>query len=391
MKYDPRDVDIVSLRRKKKRRRQLTKFTIFALIVTLGITAYVKVDDWFPKLEGIGSRFQSVKSNNGDSADGNFPLSVSGGIDYQVGNLNDYLAILSDAYLYIYDQDGDLYDERQHAYANAMMQTAEKKVLIYESGGNNFRVDSRRKNLYSKKLDNTIVFARISESGSTAIITNSDNYACKLLVFDDTGNQIYSRNCVERVVDIAFNESSTGCVLSTSDAQNGELVTKLISVDFNSEKDKWTSEAFSTMCLKTCYDENGIFLIGDTKCAYYDSKGKQTLTYDYPSTLIDWDYSADGAALLFENETKRQSYFTTINSKTKEICEKEFDVAGSKCIQIAERYVYVMNKNGISRFGFKGTEETNISSENSYDGFIIIEDYIFQLGYDRIDRTEYKE
>ncbi len=391
MNRDRKDVDIVLLRRKRRRRRQLTKFTVFAILISLGITAYVKADDWFPALEGIGSKFQSVTQNKDNAQDGEFQLSISGGIDYQVGNLNDYLAILSDAYLYIYDQDGDLYEERQHAYANAMLQTAGKKVLIYESGGNNFRVDSRRKNLFSKKLEDTILFARISENGNTAVITNSANYVCRLIVFDESGNEIYSRNCVERVVDLAFNEEGTGCILSTSDAKDGQLVTKLVSVSFDSKEDKWTSESFNALCIKTYYDENGIFLIGDSRCAYYDNKGVQQMTYDYPSTLVDWDYGDKGAALLFENETKRQSYVTTISSAKKETFEKRYDVSGSRCIRFVDNNVLVMNKNGINRYGFKGTEEKNLTELNSYDGFIVIEDYIFLLGYDRIDRIDYDE
>lgn len=90
-----RDVDIVLLRKRKKRRRQLIKFTAFMFIVGTAVMLYSKRDVWFPKLEGIGSRFQSVKSN-GELAEGNFPLSISGGIDYQTGNLNGYLAILRD-------------------------------------------------------------------------------------------------------------------------------------------------------------------------------------------------------------------------------------------------------------------------------------------------------
>ncbi len=391
MKNNARDVDIVLLRRRKKRRRQLTKFMIFTVVITLGITAYVKVDDWFPALEGIGNRFESVKSNNGGTTDGDFNISISGGIDYQVSNLNDYLAILSDAYLYVYNQDGELYAERQHAYANAMLQSSEKRVLIYESGGNRLCVENKRKNLYSKKLEENIIFARISDNGNVAVITNSENYVCKLTVLDETGDEIYSRNCVERVVDLTFNTEGTGCILSTSDAKDGEIITRLVAVSFDSKEDKWTSEAFNTLCLKTYYDENGIFLIGDTKCAYYNSKGIQEMTYNYPSTLVDWDYSVDGVALLFENETKRQSRFTTINSKTKEYNEKLLNTSGSKCVRLCERNVFVMNKNGISRYGFKGTEETNISHENSYDKFIIIDDYIFLLGYDRIDRIDYPE
>ncbi|MGN0613003.1 MAG: DUF5711 family protein, partial [Porcipelethomonas sp.] len=384
-----KDVDIVLLRRRKKRRRQLTKFIIFALVVGLGITAYVKIDDWFPKLEGIGSRFHSVKSNSTDS-DENFPLSISGGIDYQVADLGGSLAILSDAYLYIYDSDGELYDERQHAYANAMLQTTDKRALIYESGGSQLRVDSIRKNIFTKKLDNTIVFARISEGGKIAVITNSDTYACKLTVFDDSGEEVYSRNCVERVLDISFNAEGTGCILSTSDASEGEIVSRIISVSFDSKEDNWTSDPINTLCLKTYYDSSGIFVIGSTRCAYYSDTGKPEMTYDYPSTLVDWDYCEEGAALLFEDETKRQSSFTTISSTSKTPNEKKFSNSGVKCIRFADRNVLVLSKDGINRYGFKGTEETNLTPENSYERFIVIDDYIFLMGYDRIDRIEYQ-
>lgn len=386
---NPKDVDIVSLRRKRRRRRQLTKFMIFLIVATLGFTAYIKIDDWFPKLEGIGNRFQSVKSSGNELSDGNFPLSISGGIDYQVGDLNGYLAILSDAYLYIYNQDGELYDERQHAYANAMLQTASKKVLVYEAGGNNFRVDSRRKNLYNKKLDNSIMFARISDNGNVAVISTSDTYVCKLTVFDEEGVEIYSRNCVERVIDMSFSSDEKGCVLATTDALDGELVSKLIGVSFDSKEDKWMSDPINTLCLKTyCYKE-GIFVIGEKKCAYYNDKGQQEMSYDYPSVLIDWDFCDMGAALLFENEKKRYGYFTTISSSKKTPNQKEFSNSSVKCIRFKDKNVYVMNKEGINRYGFDGSEETNISSENSYEKFIIIDDYIFLLGYDRINRIEY--
>ncbi len=32
-------------------------------------------------------------------------------------------------------------------------------------------------------------------------------------------------------------------------------------------------------------------------------------SYDYPSSLVDWDYRDGKIAMLFENEIKRQNYF----------------------------------------------------------------------------------
>lgn len=390
MEKNIKDVDIVILRRRRKRRRQMAKFIAFILLASIIFGLYVKRDVWFPKLEGIGSRFQSVKSSGGELSGENFPLNISGGIDYQVGNLNGYLAILSDAYIYIYTEDRELYEERQHAYANAMLQTSGKKALIYESGGNKFRIDNKRKNLYTKKMEQNIIFARISENGNVAVITTSDTYICKLTVFDDSGEEIYSRNCVERVIDLTFNEDGTGCILATSDAADGEIISKIISVSFDSKKDKWTSDALNTMCLKTYYDRNGILVLGDTKCAYYSNKGELLTSYDYPSSLIDWDYRDGKIAMLFENEIKRQNYFTTIDSEKREPNQNEFSNSSANCIRISGGQVLILSKEGIIKYDFNGGGEKNISSESAYEKFILIDNYIFLLGYDRIDRIEYK-
>lgn len=390
MEKNIKDVDIVILRRRRKRRRQMAKFIAFILLASIIFGLYVKRDVWFPKLEGIGSRFQSVKSSGGELSGENFPLNISGGIDYQVGNLNGYLAILSDAYIYIYTEDGELYEERQHAYANAMLQTSGKKALIYESGGNKFRIDNKRKNLYTKKMEQNIIFARISENGNVAVITTSDTYICKLTVFDDSGEEIYSRNCVERVIDLTFNEDGTGCILATSDAADGEIISKIISVSFDSKKDKWTSEALNTMCLKTYYDRNGILVLGDTKCAYYSNNGELLTSYDYPSSLVDWDYRDGKIAMLFENEIKRQNYFTTIDSEKREPNQNEFSNSSANCIRISGGQVLILSKEGIIKYDFNGGGEKNISSESAYEKFILIDNYIFLLGYDRIDRIEYK-
>ncbi|MGN0620471.1 MAG: DUF5711 family protein [Porcipelethomonas sp.] len=390
MDKNVKDIDIVLLRKRRNRRRKLVKFSAFLLLAAVAVTVYAKRDEWYPKLEGIGSRFESVKSNGSDLAEGNFPLSISGGIDYQTGEINNCLAILSDAYLYIYDSDGDLYDERQHAYANAMLQTAGKKALVYESGGNKFRIESRSKTVYTKKIDNSIIFARLSESGMAAVVTNSDNYLCRITVFDETGNEIYSRDCVERVTDLDFSSDGKGCVIATCEAVNGVICSKITSVSFDSKTDNWVSEYIDTFCLKVFYGEKNVFVIGDTKCAYYDSKGQMAYTYEYPSNITDWDFSEDKAVMLFENKSKRHSYITSIDGEKMKPSVIEFPENSVRCVRIIDDKICVLNKDGITRYNFTGGGEKNISPEGSYDKFIFIDDYIFLLGYDRIDRTDYE-
>ena len=388
-KKKPQNIDIVSLKKKKRRRRQMLKYGAIIAVVIIAVVIYKKKDDWFPGFDGTDATFKSVRNN--ELSDDNFPLSISGGIDYQVKNLNDDLAILSDAYFYIYDSDGDLCEERQHSYANAMMQTANRSALIYESGGTHLRVDTKHKKVFEKKLDNKILFARLSSNGNVAVVTSADTFVCKLIVFNDSGDEIYSRDCVERVMDIDFSPDGKGCVLATAYASNGSLQSKLLSVSFDSKEDNWESQPFDTMCLKTYYSEEGIFMLGEDSCAFCGLDGGINMTYDYPSTLVDWDRNDRGVALLFKNDAKRCGYFTTISVDKKTPNENIFDGSTAKCIRLADDNVLVMNDRGICKYGFKGSDPTEINNETAYDRFIIIDDHIFLLGYDRIDKAEYDD
>lgn len=389
MDNDIKDIDIVRLRKRRNRRRKLLKFSSLLILGALAVTLYVKRDDWYPKLEGIGNRFESVKSNGSNLAEGNFPLSISGGIEYQTGEINGCLAILSDAYLYIYDTDGELYDERQHAYANAVLQTAGKKALIYESGGNKFRVESRSKTVYTQKLDENIIFARLSENGYAAVVTSSENYMCHITVYDETGNEIYGRDCVERIIDLAFSSDGKGCVIATCEAVDGAMCSKFISISFDSKEDNWTSEYMDTLCLKMYCGSDKLFVIGDDKCAYYDSEGSMVYSYEYPSDISDWDFSDDKVVMLFENNSKRHSYITSLDSVNMTPSVIDFTDNSEKCVRLINGKICVLNKDGVTRYDFTGGGESNISTEGSYDKFISIDDYIFLLGYDRIDRTDY--
>lgn len=388
MEINSNNVDIVLLRKKRKRRRRLAKLLAFAVFAGLVITLVVKRDSWIPRLEGIGGKFHSVRSS-GELAGGNFPLSISGGIDYQTAKLDDSLVILSDAYLYIYDTNGKLYEERQHAYSNAILSTAGKKAVVYESGGNRFRVETRSKTLYTQKLDDNIIFARISEDGYAAVITDSDTYMCRIIVYDESGKEVYSRECIERVTDLNFTSDSKGCYLVTADAVDGNICSKIISLSFDSTDDNWTAEPIDTMGLKVYSTDNDVFVIGDTKCAYYDTGGSLKSEYSYPARLVDWDFSDGKAVMLFENEKKRHSYLVTFNGGNEPVVT-EFSNNSAKCVRIIKDYICVLGRDGITQYDFGGGGEINISSEGSYEKIIYIDKYLFLLGYDRIDRIDYK-
>lgn len=382
--------DIVLVRRRRIRRRRMQKLFLILMVILVAIGLYAKRDIWFPKLEGIGSRYEAIRQNDGTLAEGNFPLTISGGIDYTVAGLDNYLAILSDANFYLYTMDGSLKESRQHAYANAMMETAGKKALIYESSGNRFRIESKYKTVYSKELDERIVFARLSDKGYAAVVTTSEICACVLKVYDDSGKEIYTRDCVDRICDLAFTKSGDGCTAVMLSAQNGQIVSTVRAFQFNESSDRWTSEPLDTLCLSVSnLSDGGVFLMGDTKCAYFDSSGQLTSSYAYTATLVDGACEDGKAALLFENEDKRESSLILLKRTAEEPVEVTFDSV-VKAVRVHNGNAYVLTKTIVQGYSFGGDSEDSVTVSDGYENFLQMEKYMFLLGYDKIDRTDYR-
>ena len=57
--------DIVLARRRRNRRRRLQKLFLILLVLLLAGIIYARRDVWYPKLEGIGTRYQTIRQNDG--------------------------------------------------------------------------------------------------------------------------------------------------------------------------------------------------------------------------------------------------------------------------------------------------------------------------------------
>lgn len=210
-KYDTED--IVDIKNRKKRRKNLLKFLIFLLLAAVGTTAYFTRELWYNKLRGIGEQYRTIV-NTGRLAEGNFPIDMSGGADYQLTATGKNVEVLSDTYTLYYDVEGNLIKKRQHSYTNSVLCVSGGKTLIYESSGDDLSVEEAENVIYEKEFDNNILFARISPDGSIGVVTTSDNYNCELMIYDKKGTLVYERKCMELVSGLSFLAESKGCVIT---------------------------------------------------------------------------------------------------------------------------------------------------------------------------------
>lgn len=383
--------DMIEKRKRRHKLRTLRNLLIFLLIAGFCGYLYVQRDMWIPKLEGIGSRYDSVTQNDGTLAEGNFPLTISGSTGYEAQLVDDTLFLLHDAYLDLYSLHGDSRDKRQHTFQDAALLSNGKYALLYERGGTSFRLDSKSKNVYSKTVDNDIITAAVSTNGNAALVTESDAYTCVINIYDNTGKRIYQRNCVERVTDVVFHADGNGCCFTSMDADGGKIQSTTTSILFDQVDTQWTSLPLETFVVKSGIASDGkLCLIGNTACTYYSASGEVLGTYNYNGTLVQADWEDGRTALVIQDDQKRQTSLILLDQSTSNPKVVSVDDTAS-CVRVADGDAVVMTQGNITSYDFSGSPVATVELDGAYSSFLKQNGYVFLQGYHQIDRVDFKE
>lgn len=378
-----------------KHHRKLRTFIhilIVVLIIAFCVYLYYMRDAWIPKLEGIGSQYSSsVTQNDGTLAEGNFPLTISSSSGYDVAQVSDTLFILYDSYVDVYSMHGDDEDSRQHAYQSAAMTSNDAYCLIYEQEGTSFRVDTKSKNIYTKTADEDIITGSVSDNGVVALVTESSSYTCSLVIYDDTGTRIYQRNCTDHVIDVIFHEDGDGCYYTTLDVVNGVVQSTVHSILFEEEETEWTADPLDTLVIQTEIASDGtLCVVGDSLCAYYSSTGDLQGEYAYTGTLVSASIENGRVGLIVEDDQQRETILVLLDQTAEEVEIVDLDESASY-ILVADNDALVMTDGCITAYDFTGDTVATVDLEDSYTSFLKQDGYIFLLGYNQIDRVDFKE
>ena len=381
--------DIVDLKNQKRRRKRLRRFLTILLTAAVGTGLYFTRDSWYNKLRGIGEQYRTIV-NSGELAEGNFPIEVSGGADYQLELTNKKVIVQSDTYVYYYDTDGKKLKRRQHTYTNTVLRAAGGRALLYEHNGNELSVEDEEQVYFTKTYANRLIlFARISEQGYTAVVTTSDSYSCEIEVYDKRGKNIYKRQCIEKVSDLSFTEGSKGCVLSYISAENGQLVTNVQEISFSESGEHWTSPGLNTFGLDVYGFGKGAFVLGMDACGYVDSNGQISSFYTYDGEFKAGASEDGRSAVVVNNDDRRKYIMALFKGGSSEALIIDLEEPSIDVI-IYEELAYVLCQGKIKAYDFDGGLRSIANISESYTGFERSEDHIFLKGYNKIDRIDYE-
>lgn len=212
------------VRRKRTRRNLLRQ--IFALLV---LTAFILLCIvFFTQLTGGGlgitimDTYYSIFGGNG------YPVDSPGGIVKEMYVSGNDLVVLNDTNLYIYNKNGKMIGNYQHRYPTPILSRSSGRLLTFDRGGKNLRIDAKSSAVKELTLGQTIIAADVAPGGAFAVATTSDKYIAQVQVYNDRQEPSYTWYSSENLVShVALSQDGKLLAVGCIDAKGGVLASSV--------------------------------------------------------------------------------------------------------------------------------------------------------------------
>lgn len=309
--------DLREARRRRLMRKRRRIFGIVAALV-VALLLYINWDAFVPEefTETIENFFTSATANH-------FPVTLSSGNFQDAASMGSNLAVVTDTSFFLYSSAGTQLAWRQHGMNDPQISASGSRVLLYDRGGKQFRVERRFDEPVSETAASAIVSGTMGASGNFAIATESSAYLGELIVYDAQGKPIFHwYDTSGRILTAALSPDGNSVAAIEIGAQNGDIVSTVDVFHLNSTKPVSKKQIAGVLLFSIQYNSNGLITaVGDKQTVFLDGSGKQTGQYAYGTRQISCYANSGGStALVFDHyengTTASQLVPLAVDSKT---------------------------------------------------------------------------
>ena len=219
--------------------------------------------------------------------------------DMKINNSNIYL-MLSDKTTTLNSTAKEIMPQA-HTYSNPVMKSKNSNFIIYDLDSNRFRIQQNTEIKHEGEASGRIMAAAIGKKSNYALGTYGDSVQSVLTVYDKNNEAVFIWNFKsERITDISLSDNGKFAAVSTIDALNGEINSKLYVFDFKSEDYVSCFDYNGTTLVKVDYvRKTDIVAIGDNLRACILGNTERQKDYVYGSDqLSGYSVTDDGRSTL---------------------------------------------------------------------------------------------
>jgi len=347
-----------SVKRKKRRRGSalmlITGAVVLAAAVALGALAAAGITP--PEVfYGVKTTIRGMVSGDG------FPYETGAGEVRSFAALGRNVLLVDESGMRAVSAYGDSLFTGHHGFADAVCETNGTQALVFDRGGKGYVVLDSYRLLRSDRESNAILAGAIGRKGNVAFTEKSDSAMCELRVLDRRGAEVYNYLfSSERAAAVALSDNGKRAAVALIAAKNAEIYTKLVVLDFSSEKPLFTPIIYkgtAMMRLKFLADGR-LMAVGDTMLSVVNCADASKVDTPYTNgELTAAAFSPGGitAVAMTRFGNTADSLVKVFSDEGQFLFEKKID-REVKAVACGKRNICVLTEGGLLVFSDTGEQ-----------------------------------
>ncbi len=320
-----------------------------------------------------------------------FPVTFSNNDIIRVESFSSRIFVLGKKILTCISDKGKIKYNRIFSLTQPDMVVSENYGIVYDRASSRYFIFNHTGVIYEGETENKkhIISAKINNRGDVALVTQSDDSACRVSLTDKKGKVLYIWACADEYgVSIDLSEDAGEILCGTIGSENGTVYSKIYLLDTRSEEQNQTFEIeenavvnvnlIGRKAIATCNNSRVIFNLRNS------GEKEEKIAYSSKIAGFSCDKSGNTAVVTNIAGSFGKNEITVYN-KNNEITyvgytdEKIIDIIchGKKVYLLTDRTIYESLSDGT--FGAVGTKE--ISGE----GLVICRSRLYYYSTGRVD------
>ncbi len=363
---------------------------ILTVVVILG-AALIFTSDRVIEDDTVSSEADEILSAVSSDEMG-FPVVFSNNDILQAESFSSRIFVLGKKILTCVSAEGKIKYNKIFTFTQPEMAVSDKYGIVYDRASSKYFIFTHKGVIYEGESENGkhIITAKINNQGDTALVTKSDDSACRVCLIDKKGKVKYIWSCADEYavcLDIAQNGDSILC--GTIGSENGVIYSKLYLLDIYSETEKAEYNIEGSAVIDVSLSGRKLIAVCDGERYIFntrsDSDRPETETV-YSSKIIG--VSSDGSGNTAVVTNKAGTFGTneiTVYNKNNEISYRGYTDETVVDVLCRGKRVYILTDTAIFDSQSDGTFKAVSSEEISGEGMVICKSRMYYYSTGQID------
>lgn len=345
-------------RAQKEKRKKIIIWVIIAVVIV--VLAVMKISEI--NINSVISRFVDNDGSIEISED-YYPYTLDASQNVKMVNINNKLGVLTpNSFTVINSQNAEAEYGFEHGYSNPVLETAGIYSLVYNQGGDFYRLDTISSSVYEEDTDKSIFCANVSKDGDVAVATTSQEAMCQVSVYSKTLKELFSVTTNDGyIVSIALCDNGKKVAFATVSGENANIVTKVSTYSVSSGGKSYetvTLPSGSIIDLSFC--GNNIYVVGDSYAGIIKKSGEYESIFDDDSTIStrSFCYSPSGELIIaynsFSNSTDNKVAYVKKNGSIKTEISVDSNV---KAVTASSSLISILTNSEVKSYSISNGEE----------------------------------